>query len=388
MKLPWDRNYLKISFHVIFTLIVIYALALFIKNAPDIIMSIEGFLSYTAEVLTPLIIAVIFSYIVNPAVERLQGFYDKMPKKRKRQGKGKFRKRTAGTALLYILLFVVSITLVASVLIIIGDTDVNLIERRIRSSVFGFTDTLKQLNVKLVDMGFIESEAGIFDGIMSFIKSGIGRVTDYISRRASSIGSFAIDLLIGLTASFYFLVEKEKILYYGRDIIETFSPEYSEGILDSLTEANRIFSGYISGQITDAAVMAVLISMSFLIIGIDYPFIIGVVSGFSNLIPYFGAIAAFLLSVSIALFSGSTVKALYAAIIVILLQQLDSAVIVPKVVGNKVKLHPVFVILSLSVFGSIFGIWGMVFAVPVTAVIKVIFVRIYNKRKIRIGEKT
>lgn len=385
LKLPWDRNYLKISFHVIFTLIVIYALALFIKNAPDIIMSIEGFLSYTAEVLTPLIIAVIFSYIVNPAVERLQGFYDKMSKKRR---KGKFRKRLAGTALFYILLFAVIIVLIAAVLIVIGDTDVNLIERRIRSSVFGFTDTLKQLNVKLVDMGVIENEASIFDGIMNFIKSGIGRVTDYISRRASSIGSFALDLLIGLTASFYFLMEKEKILYYGRDIIETFMPKYSEGILDSLSEANRIFSGYISGQITDAAVMAVLISISFLVIGIDYPFIIGIVSGFSNLIPYFGAIAAFLLAVSIALFSGSPVKALYAAIIVILLQQLDSAVIVPKVVGNKVKLHPVFVILSLSVFGSIFGIWGMVFAVPVTAVIKVIFMRIYNKRKIRIGEKT
>ena len=53
---------------------------------------------------------------------------------------------------------------------------------------------------------------------------------------------------------------------------------------------------------------------------------------------------------------------MYAAIVILLLQQLDSAVIVPKIVGNKVELHPVLVILSLSVFGSIFGIWGMVFA--------------------------
>ena len=58
-------------------------------------------------------------------------------------------------------------------------------------------------------------------------------------------------------------------LYYGRDIIKTFLPKYSEGILDSLSEANRIFSGYIGGQLTDAIVMATLISLAFLIIGID-----------------------------------------------------------------------------------------------------------------------
>ena len=193
-------------------------------------------------------------------------------------------------------------------------------------------------------------------------------------------------MLIGLTAAFYFLVEKERILYYGRDIIKTFLPKYSEGILDSLSEANRIFSGYIGGQLTDAIVMATLISLAFLIIGIDYPFIIGVISGFSNLIPYVGAIVAFFLAVSVALLGGSPIKAMYAAIVILLLQQLDSAVIVPKIVGNKVELHPVLVILSLSVFGSIFGIWGMVFAVPVTAIIKIILYRIYRKQKNRLSK--
>ena len=179
-------------------------------------------------------------------------------------------------------------------------------------------------------------------------------------------------------------MEKEKILFYGRDIIKTVMPRHAEGILDSLSEANKIFSGYISGQLTDAIVMATLISLSFLIIGIDYPFIIGVISGFSNLIPYVGAIVAFLLAISVALLGGTPMKALYAAIVVILLQQLDSVVIVPKIVGDKVKLHPVLVILALSVFGGLFGIWGMVFAVPITALIKVTVARIYCRRKNRV----
>lgn len=378
MKLPWDKNYLKISFHVIVTLIVIYAIALLLKNAPKAIIEIEEFLAYIVDVLSPLIIAVIFSYIVNPAVEKLQGFCDRIFKIKH---KGKFKKRVAGTAFLYIILFSGIILFFIFALTGIGSADISAIEEKIRASVFGFTNTLKQLNVKLSEVGIIEKDSGFFESAMEFLKAEITKITSYFARRASAIGSFALDLLIGLTVAFYFLMEKDKILYYGRESIKTFMPKHSEGILDSLYEANRIFSGYISGQITDAFVMASLISLSFLIIGVDYPLIIGIVSGFSNLIPYVGAIIAFILAITVALFNGTPVKALYAAIVILLLQQLDSAVIVPKLVGNKVKLHPVLVILSLSIFGSIYGIWGMVFAVPVTALIKIIIKRLYDRKK-------
>ncbi len=378
MKLPWDKNYLKISFHVIVTLIAIYAISLVLKNAPEAIMKVEDFLAYIVNVFTPLIIAVIFSYIVNPAVEKLQGFCDKLFNIKH---KGKFKKRIAGTALLYIILFSGIILIIIFALIGIGTSDITVIEEKIRSSVFGFTNTLKLLNLKLIEIGVLDKDSNAFENIMDFIKMQLSGITSYFAQRASAIGSFALDLLIGLTVAFYFLMEKDKIIFYGRDFINTFMPKHSEGVLDSLYEANKIFSGYISGQITDAFVMASLISISFLIIGIDYPLIIGVISGFSNLIPYVGAIVAFILSISVALLSGTPIKALYAAIVILLLQQLDSAVIVPKVVGSKVKLHPVLVILSLGVFGSIFGIWGMVFAVPITALIKVIFRRIYYRKK-------
>ncbi|MEA4971891.1 MAG: AI-2E family transporter [Candidatus Metalachnospira sp.] len=381
MKLPWDKNYLKISFHVIVTLIAIYAIALVLKNAPEVIMKVESFLAYIVNMLSPLIIAVIFSYIMNPAVEKLQGFCDKIFNIKH---KGKFKKRIAGTAFLYIILFSGITLLLIFALTGIGTADIAIVEEKIRASVFGLTNTLKQLNVKLAEAGIIEKDSSIFDSVMGFLKTEITSFTSYFAQRATAIGSFALDLLIGLTAAFYFLMEKERILYSGRDYIKTFIPKHSDGVLDSLYEANRIFSGYIRGQITDAFVMASLISISFLIIGIDYPLVIGVISGFSNLIPYVGAIVAFVLSISVAFFSGTPIKALYAGIVVLLLQQLDSSVIAPRVVGNKVKLHPVFVILSLSVFGSIFGIWGMIFAVPVAAIIKVIFKRIYDKKKYNI----
>ena len=71
-----------------------------------------------------------------------------------------------------------------------------------------------------------------------------------------------------------------------------------------------------------------------------------------------------------ALFSGEPIRALYAAIAILILQQIDSVFIVPKVVGESVSLNPAMIIVSIAVFGKLFGIWGMIFAVPVTAFIK------------------
>lgn len=87
------------------------------------------------------------------------------------------------------------------------------------------------------------------------------------------------------------------------------------------------------------------------------------------------------MSVAAAAAQGTPVKALYAAILIIILQQIDAMVIVPKLIGSRVKLHPVLVIISLSVFGSMFGIPGMIIAVPVTAFIKKKFDRVYMKKK-------
>ena len=129
--------------------------------------------------------------------------------------------------------------------------------------------------------------------------------------------------------------------------------------------------------------MGALFAGTFWIIGIPYGVVIGIFSGFSNLIPYFGAAVAFLLAVLSGLFSSEPMRAVYAAIAILLLQQLDSAVIVPRVVGSRVELHPVLVLLSLAVFGGFFGFWGLLFAVPLGALLKNFFFRLYEQKAIK-----
>ena len=141
-----------------------------------------------------------------------------------------------------------------------------------------------------------------------------------------------------------------------------------------------VFVGYLSGQVIDAVIMAGLFTLIFLIVGLPHAVLLGLISGFSNLIPYFGAIMAFILALFAGLLSGTPVKALYAAILILLLQQVDSIFIVPKVVGKRVELHPVLVLLSLAVFGRMFGFWGLLLAVPLGALCKNLLFWLYERK--------
>ena len=387
MKLPWDKEYLKISFHVIFTIIVIYVLSILIKNIYMFNEVAGQIISFITTILSPLIIALVFSYIVNPVVEifhnKTQILWDKIPFKNHKEDDPRFKVRTRGTLLTYITIFAVIGIIVKMLIAKIGSADANMFANMINVSIQEFSDLITFIYVKLEEFGFLQNVNG--SSAQQWIATATTTVTNYVMGLANSfskVGSGVLNTFIGLTISFYLLVEKERILYYCNDAIDVFfKNDTAKKIKGVFTDMNNTFSGYIGGQITDAIIMATLISISFSIVGINYALVIGIVSGFSNLIPYVGAIVAFILAVGVGLLSGTPIKALYAAIIVLVLQQIDSIFIVPRVVGKSVELHPVLVLLSLSVFGSLFGLFGMVVAVPVTALIKLFITRWYIKKR-------
>lgn len=387
MKLPWDKEYLKISFHVIFTIIVIYVLSILIKNIYMFNEVAGQIISFITTILSPLIIALVFSYIVNPVVEifhnKTQILWDKIPFKNHKEDDPRFKVRTRGTLLTYITIFAVIGIIVKMLIAKIGSADANMFANMINASIQEFSDLITFIYVKLEEFGFLQNVNG--SSAQQWIATATTTVTNYVMGLANSfskVGSGVLNTFIGLTISFYLLVEKERILYYCNDAIDVFfKNDTAKKIKGVFTDMNNTFSGYIGGQITDAIIMATLISISFSIVGINYALVIGIVSGFSNLIPYVGAIVAFILAVGVGLLSGTPIKALYAAIIVLVLQQIDSIFIVPRVVGKSVELHPVLVLLSLSIFGSLFGLFGMVVAVPVTALIKLFITRWYIKKR-------
>jgi predicted PurR-regulated permease PerM len=117
----------------------------------------------------------------------------------------------------------------------------------------------------------------------------------------------------------------------------------------------------------------------------DFAIIIGIVAGLFNLIPYFGPVVGFVLAGLIGLVDGNPMKAIYGVAALMIIQQIDGWIIVPKVVGGSVKLHPVVVLLSILIGGSLFGLAGMLLGVPVAAFIRLVILR-YMKDTVDVEE--
>ena len=107
------------------------------------------------------------------------------------------------------------------------------------------------------------------------------------------------------------------------------------------------------------------------LLGVKYAILLGFFIGLSNLIPYFGAIVGVGISIIITIFTGGIGKAIWMAVVVIILQQIDANIINPKIVGKSLEISPLLVIFSVTIGGAYFGVLGMFLAVPVFTVLKI-----------------
>lgn len=378
MKLPWDKQYLKISFHVVFTVLLIYILAGVAGNLSSVKRIVFATTSKMISVFAPVLVALIFSFLMNPMVDFFQKKWEKYTPITYKT----FPTRKRGTITVYILWLLIVYAAIQYIVLKIGSTDITSLADKINAYIQDFSDFFVLISVKLAEYGMFQNVEGILSGWTTNISELLQASVMSIANSVSRAGSWAINLVLGLTIAFYILEEKNKVIHCCKNIVNVFfSKKNAYTIKDFCKLVTSTFSGYITGQMTDALIMAILISISFTIAKIPYAIMIGILSGFSNLIPYVGAVIAFLLSVAMGLLSGEPIRALYAIIIVLILQQVDSILIVPKVVGKSVELHPAFVIISLAVFGGLFGIFGMIVAVPCGALIKTFAIRIYERKK-------
>ncbi len=185
-------------------------------------------------------------------------------------------------------------------------------------------------------------------------------------------GSLLADFFLGLILAFYFLKDKIKLLHGTRHIFRLLIPKKIQPhIIYFFRELDNVFSGYIRGQLADAVIISILASCLLSILRVPFAGIIGIITGFTNIIPYLGALTGLILSVGAALLDGNIGQAAAAAGIMLILQQLDSLVIAPRLVGERVSLSPPAVIASVGIAGNLFGIAGMIFAVPTAALLKI-----------------
>ncbi|MCC8168782.1 MAG: AI-2E family transporter, partial [Oscillospiraceae bacterium] len=171
--------------------------------------------------------------------------------------------------------------------------------------------------------------------------------------------SGVLKLFIAIIASVYMLLDKKKL---KAGIIRLIKLVWSESTVNSITlharRINNIFTNYLYSRLICSIVMAVVCGAVLSLMKVKYALILGLFIGLMDMIPYFGSIIATVFSVLITFITGGVWKALWSAVVLLVLQQLDGNILGPKIMGSSLEISPLIIILAVSVGGTLFGFLG------------------------------
>ncbi|MNS15369.1 pheromone autoinducer 2 transporter [compost metagenome] len=255
----------------------------------------------------------------------------------------------------------------------------------ISAQVINFRNDFPQLEHKFTELivdaqNFIQdrlhvSQAVIQENIDPLLKKLLNETPNVVG---SMISFFSSSMLLGVFTFIYTLM----ILIY-KDNIGTFlnvSFRHLEGgaVAQIINKTQNVIKGYLNGLLIEMLIVASCLALGFSIVGAKYAILLAVISAMMNVVPYLGFITAAIISVVITFATNSPHAAIWVGIISIIVHLIDSNVILPVLVGNKVSINALATIVSVFIGSLIWGIPGMFLAVPTVAIFKVIFDEIPN----------
>jgi len=346
----------------------IFAVAVIIVyKTLDNFTQISNWIKGIISVLMPFIVGILIAYILYIPSKKIEGFYLK--------SKLKIVKKKART------LSVFTVYLIAIILIILAmnfiiPTLATSIQDLANNLVGYYNNTMEGLKnipeesiLRKID---IEKIANSLSDIKIEEYINLNTITEY-AKGAIGIANGIFDFFVSLIVSVYVLLERTRILNFMKKLAGAILKEKTYNSIGKyFNNTNTIFFKFLSSQVIDAIIVGILTSIAMLILGVKYAVLLGFLIGISNLIPYFGAIIGVGVSIIITIFTGGISQAVWMAIIVIVLQQIDANIINPKIIGSSLEISPLLVIFAVTIGGAYFGVFGMFLAVPIFTVIKIL----------------
>ena len=218
---------------------------------------------------------------------------------------------------------------------------------------------------KLTDMDW----KAYINETLKFFKTGITGMAENIATVAGSVFSTFISVILGIIFALYLLAGKERFQLQGHRLIRVFiKKKYQEKLLHYMSVCNDCFHNYIVGKLVDAVIMGVLTGLGMALFRLPYAMMVGVLVGFTALIPVAGAYVGAIVG-AIIILTESPMKAAIFLVFIIVLQQIEGNLIYPKIMGDSVGLPGIWVLAAVAVGGSLAGIIGMLIGVPIVATI-------------------
>jgi predicted PurR-regulated permease PerM len=319
-------------------------------------------LYYSGSTFLPLCIALVLAYLLNPLVGCLER-------------RGVNRALSSIAVLLTIVLVVVLGTYLFATSIVNEIQSVQISLPDYATRLYGYIPLKVKayLGIETPDKAYLQLNH-LLDQVKGVSFDVMRETFDIFRRAVTSTLAFVLSILGYVVTPlylYYFLKDLPRIRSGVADLVPD---RFRCGLSARVAEIHEILSGFVRGQLTVCAILAVLYSVGLWIIGIDLAVVIGSMSGILFIIPYLGTLFGIVFSMAMALLKFHDVlHPLLCLGWFAVVQAIEGGVITPKIVGDKVGLHPVVIIVALLIGGQLFGILGMLLAVPATAVLKVFF---------------
>lgn len=343
------------------------------------IESVAAGFSFVVSIVFPFLLGAAMAFILNVPMSFME-------KRLFSKTKGKAKKLKRPICLVLAILFVVAILWIVLLVVIpevastVASLSVNIEAALIklqRWTMDIFEDN-KQIEVWIASLQF--DWDGIIQTAFGFLKNGAGNVLNSTVTVAKTLINSVMNFCVAFVFACYILLQKEKLATQIRKILYAFfSKKVVEKVLEIASLSYRTFANFVTGQCCEAVILGTMFFISMSILRFPYALLVGVLIAFTALIPIFGAFIGCFLGTFLILVA-DPMKAIAFVILFLVLQQVEGNLIYPHVVGGSVGLPSIWVLVAVTVGGSLMGIVGMLVFIPISSVVYALFREMVYKR--------
>ena len=343
------------------------------------IESVAAGFSFVVSIVFPFLLGAAMAFILNVPMSFME-------KRLFSKTKGKAKKLKRPICLVLAILFVVAILWIVLLVVIpevastVASLSVNIEAALIKLQRWAmdiFEDN-KQIEVWIASLQF--DWDGIIHTAFGFLKNGAGNVLNSTMTVAKTVINSVMNFCVAFVFACYILLQKEKLAVQIRKILYAFfSKKVVTKVLDIASLSYKTFANFVTGQCCEAVILGTMFFISISILRFPYALLVGVLIAFTALIPIFGAFIGCFLGTFLILVA-DPMKAIAFVILFLVLQQVEGNLIYPHVVGGSVGLPSIWVLVAVTVGGSLMGIVGMLVFIPICSVLYALFREMVYKR--------
>ncbi|MBR5156228.1 MAG: AI-2E family transporter [Clostridia bacterium] len=358
-KHTWSKWLLAFIFAV--AVITVYKT---FDNLANVFSAIGSFIN----LLMPFIIGAILAFFLYPACKKTEEFFARSKHKKIAESKKGLSVLVVYAAFILVIVLLISLLMPRLSVSVaefvkrlpgyIDEINAFVISQAEKASFFDFVD----INQITQFLSFENLYNVFFRGNWNVYMEGVKGVT-------STVASW----FMGIIICAYILNERDSLFYMGRKLAgAVIKKDTIDKIGHYVSEISTIFYKFFFGKAIDSIIIGIIALIGFMIIDVPYALLMAVITLLFNMIPYFGPIIGAIPVVVVTLLVNNVYSAIWTLLFIIVLQQADSNIIGPKILGDSVGVSPFWVIFAILVFGGLFGVTGMIIGVPAIAAIRML----------------